>query len=252
MRPLLLLFLALIWAGPGHATVLVRFATSLGDFDVELYDDLAPVTVENFLRYVRDERYVDSFVHRSAVIRPAAGQPFVPFVIQGGGFTYDPGLGGFVFGQGLRSVPSYGQIQNEYELSNVRGTIAMAKGQTVNSATSQWFINLRDNGGLPTNLDTQNGGFTVFGRVVEPGMEIVDDIAALTRWNAANSVHPALNELPLIDYVQNTPVGPQHVVYTSVTEVPEPGVSALRAGALACVLLLARLTARRRGADPRP
>jgi cyclophilin family peptidyl-prolyl cis-trans isomerase len=252
MRTLLLVLLALSWASPGRATVLVRFATPLGDFDVELYDDVAPITVENFLRYVRDERYVDSFVHRSARIRPAAGQPVVPFVIQGGGFTYDPGLGGFVFGQGLRSISSYGQIQNEYELSNLRGTIAMAKvGGNANSATSQWFINLRDNGGLPAKLDTENGGFTVFGRVVEPGMTVVDAIADLTRWNATG-VHPALGNLPLIDYVAAVPVGPEHIVYTSITEVPEAGALASRGGALATVLLLARLRARRRAAGRRP
>jgi cyclophilin family peptidyl-prolyl cis-trans isomerase len=175
----------------------------------------------------------------------------VPFVIQGGGFTFDPDLGPFVFNQGLRAVPTHPAITNDFGLSNVRGTIAMARGSQVNSATSQWFINLRDNGGAPALLDTQNEGFTVFGRVVEPGMEIVDDIAALTRWNAASSVHPALNELPLIEYVQNTAVGPQHVVYTAITEVPEPGTSALRAGALAGVVLLARLKTRG-AADRRP
>lgn len=252
MRWLLLLVLALCWASPGHATVLVRFETPLGSFDVELYDDVAPEHVENFLRYLRDGRYAKSFVHRSARIRPAAGQPPVPFVIQGGGFTFDPDLGAFVFNQGLRAVPTHPALENDFGLSNVRGTIAMARGSQVNSATSQWFINLRDNGGGPAFLDTQNEGFTVFGRVVEPGLEIVDDVAAVTRWNAENSVHPALNELPLIDFVQNTPIGPQHVVYTAITEVPEPGTSALRAGALACVLLLARLRMRRPAAGRRP
>jgi cyclophilin family peptidyl-prolyl cis-trans isomerase len=251
MRPLLWVLLALTFASPGHATVFVRFATPLGDFDVELYDDVAPEHVENFLRYLRDGRYANSFVHRSARVVVTQGQPAVPFVIQGGGFTYDSTLGPFVFGQGLRAVPSYGAIMNDHELSNTRGTIAMARTQAVNSATNQWFINLRDNGGAPVNLDTQNEGFTVFGRVVEPGMDVVDAIAAVTRWNAG-AIHPALNEIPLIDFVQGTPIGPEHLVYTSITEVPEPGTSALRAGALACLLGLARLSARRRGAGRRP
>jgi cyclophilin family peptidyl-prolyl cis-trans isomerase len=252
MRALLLILLALIWAEPGHASVLVRFETPLGSFDVELYDDVSPGHVENFLRYLRDGRYAQSFVHRNARIRLVAGQPTVPFVIQGGGFTFDPDLGPFVFNQGLRAVPTHPVIENDYFLSNTRGTVAMARGSQVTSATSQWFINLRDNGGAPAFLDTQNEGFTVFGRVVDPGMEIVDDIAAVTRWNAESSVHPAMDELPLIAFVQNTPIGPQHIVYTTITEVPEPGVAALRAGALSCVLLLARLTTRRRGAAPRP
>jgi cyclophilin family peptidyl-prolyl cis-trans isomerase len=249
MRALLLVLLALSWASPGRATVLVRFATSLGDFDVELYDDVAPEHVENFLHYLREGRYAKSLVHRSARIQPAPGQATVPFVIQGGGFTFDPDLGPFVFGQGLRAVPTYPAIENDHDLSNVRGTIAMARTDQVDSATSQWFINLRDN----AFLDTDNEGFTVFGRVVDPGMEVVDGIAALPRWNAQNvAQHIAFGDLPLIDFVNGTSIGAQHVVYTTITELPEPAASALRASALASVLLLARLSARRRGAGRRP
>jgi len=242
MRPLLLLLLALICAEPGRASVFVRFETPLGSFDVELYDDAAPGTVENFLHYVETGRYVNSFVHRSAAL------PGV-FVIQGGGFTYDAQLGPFVFGQGLRSVPSFAPIASEYELSNTRGTIAMALSGSPeadpHSGTSQWFINVNDNSAA---LNPQQ--FTVFGSVVEPGMEVVDDAFALQRWDA-HLIRLALASIPLIGFVQNTPIGPQHLVYTNVTEVPEPGEFALRAGALACVLLLARLTARRRAAAPR-
>jgi cyclophilin family peptidyl-prolyl cis-trans isomerase len=242
MRRLLLLFLALIWAGPAHATVLVRFETPLGSFDVELYEDAAPGTVANFLHYVETGRYVNSFVHRNAAI------PGI-FVVQGGGFTYDAKLGLFVFGQGLRSVPTYAPIASEYALSNTRGTIAMAlSGSPANpdSGTSQWFINVTDNS---AQLNPQE--FTVFGGVVEPGMEVVDDVFALQRWNAG-VIHGALSSIPLIGFVQNTPIGPQHLVYTNVTEVPEPAESALRLAALASVLLLARVRIRRPAAGRRP
>jgi peptidyl-prolyl cis-trans isomerase A (cyclophilin A) len=251
MRALLLVLLALIWASPGRATVLVRFATPLGEFDVELYDDVSPGHVDNFLRYLRDGRYANSFVHRSAVVELTPGGPVVPFVIQGGGFTYNSDLGPFVFQEGLLAIPTYESIVNDFELSNTRGTIAMARGMQVNSATSQWYINLRDNGESPAFLDTQNEGFTVFGRVVDPGMQVVDAIAAVQRWDARGR-HPAFGTIPLIGFVVGTPIGEQHLVYTTVTEVPEPGIPVLGTGALASVLLLARLSARRPAAGRRP
>jgi peptidyl-prolyl cis-trans isomerase A (cyclophilin A) len=211
-------------AAPAAATTIVRFGTPLGDIDVELSDDpTVQTTVQNFLKYVTDGDYVDSFIHRSAI-----NLDDEPFVIQGGGFTFD---GTFDL------VPTDPPIVNQFSptRSNVRGTIAMARSGAVNSATSQWFINLNDDN---TFLDTSNEGFTVFGQVIGDGMDVADDIAALQRWNAS-VIDPALNEIPLIDYPGSGSIGP-HLVFTDVQIVPEPTT------ALALGLGLALLGLRRR------
>ncbi len=138
-----------------NAGTVVQFRTVLGDVEVELYDAQKPITSTNFVRYVADGAYRDMFFHRA-----------VPnFVIQGGGFfvtNYSTG------GRGLAAIPSRPTITNEYGvgpfLSNVKGTIAMAKSSNPNSANSQFFINLQDNRSLD-NI-TNSGGFTVFGRVI--------------------------------------------------------------------------------------
>ncbi len=144
------------------ANTIVRFDTSIGVFDVELFDVDTPITVGNFLNYVGDEDYTNSIVHRS----------LPGFVIQGGGFTADdPTI------LDTDVIPTDPPILNEPFFSNVRGTIAMAKlGGDPDSATSHWFFNLSDNS---ANLDFQNGGFTVFGFVLGDGMDVVDAIAAL-------------------------------------------------------------------------
>lgn len=187
--------LSLLTVSATNAGTVVRFATSAGNFDVQLYDDTAPNTVANFLNYVTDGAYTDSIVHRS-----------VPgFVIQGGGYYSD-----------LSSVPEDPPIQNEFGASNVRGTIAMAKyAGDPDSATNQWFINLVDNG---PNLDFQNGGFTVFGEVIAPGMSTVDQIAALDRIQVGGTFF----DLPVFDVSSGT--DPSNLVtMQSVTVVPEPG-----------------------------
>lgn len=167
----------LLWfAGAGQATT-VRIQTTLGVVDIQLYDTAAPLTVANFLNYVNSGAYNNSFIHRS-----------VPgFIIQGGGYTWNDAT------NGVASVSTAPPIANEYSSSrsNLRGTIAMAKlGNDPNSATSQWFFNLANNS---ANLDNQNGGFTVFGRVLGDGMSVVDRIAALPLANAGG----ALTSLPL-------------------------------------------------------
>jgi peptidyl-prolyl cis-trans isomerase A (cyclophilin A) len=173
---LLSLLLAPVGLSAADQGIVVRMETSLGNIEVELFDTVAPLTVANFMNYVNDGDFTNSFVHRS-----------VPgFIIQGGGFTFENGV--------IGTVPTDSPVVNEFNRSNLRGTIAMAKlSGDPDSATSGWFFNLADNS---ANLDTQNGGFTVFGKVIGSGMDVVDAIAALTVWNVGG----AFTDLPLIDY----------------------------------------------------
>lgn len=166
----------------------VRIETNLGEIPIELTPDAAPGTVANFLRYVDGGLYTNSFIHRSAAL-----QDGTPFVIQGGGFFFDTS-GEQV---AVAPLPTFDPISNEPNVSNTRGTVAMAKlGGDPDSATSQWFVNLSDNGSI---LDEQNGGFTVFARVVGDGMQTVDAIAALQSFNATQRLGSPFGELPLSD-----------------------------------------------------
>ena len=138
-------------------TKVVRFQTSLGDIVVELDADAAPVTTKNFLRYVQEEFYDGTIFHR-----------VIPnFMIQGGGFTPD-----------IAQKKTHEPIKNEASngLQNNRGTIAMARTNNPDSATAQFFINLKNNDFLNYGGPSKPG-YAVFGKVVE-GMEIVDKIAA--------------------------------------------------------------------------
>ena len=144
---------------PGNPVVLI--STSVGDITVELFKDRAPVSVENFLQYAGEGFYADTLFHR-----------VVPgFMIQGGGFT-----------AGMVEKSTRPPILNEAtnKLSNVRGTLAMARTRALRSATSQFFINVADNRG---KLDHRgyapdDFGYAVFGRVLT-GMEVADQIAAV-------------------------------------------------------------------------
>lgn len=135
----------------------VLMKTNFGDITIELYNDKAPITIENFLRYVRSNYYQDLLFHR--VISN--------FMIQGGGY--------YIKLPYIYEASTYPPIINEsYNgLSNLRGTIAMARTSDPNSATSQFYINLVNN----TSLDrtTGNAGYCVFGNVIS-GMTVVDAI----------------------------------------------------------------------------
>jgi len=159
------------------AATVVEVRTVMGDFSINLFDEQTPETVDNFLQYVNSGAYANNVVHRS---EPG-------FVIQAGGYQYNGDIP-------LDLVPTGVAVTNEPVLSNVRGTIAMAKlnGQP-NSATSQWFVNLADNSSA---LDRNNGGFTVFGQVLGDGMEVIEQIAELSRFNLGSPV----SSIPLIDY----------------------------------------------------
>jgi cyclophilin family peptidyl-prolyl cis-trans isomerase len=174
------------------ADSLVRFDTSAGPVFVELYDAKAPRTVANFLDYVSTGAYNNSIFHRSSP----------NFILQGGGFTVSSGP------SGLTPISALSPIQNEPDpinRPNVAGTIAMAKVDgNSNSATDEFFFNLGDNS---SDLSTQNGGFTVFGKVLNPSdMQVVDALAAIPTQDQGSA--PALpaseqgvfTQIPLQNY----------------------------------------------------
>ena len=134
---------------------MIRFETSMGNIDIDLYADEAPLTVDNFLGYVTSGFFENTVFHR---IIPG-------FVVQGGGMTAD-----------MKRKETQPPIQNEAHngLKNLRGTLSMARTQDPHSATSQFFINLADN--TPLDPSRGNDGYAVFGKVIA-GMEVVDEMA---------------------------------------------------------------------------
>lgn len=163
-----------------QANPVACFTTNMGNFCIELFETQTPITTANFLNYINSGAYTNGIFHRS-----------VPgFVIQSGGFKIVDGADG----KSLAAVNTFAPIANEFKLSNTRGTIAMAKvPNDPNSATSQWFVNLADNS---LNLDSQNGGFTVFGRVIFDGMKTIDGIENLPVTNLGGN----LAATPTIDF----------------------------------------------------
>ncbi|MET4026853.1 peptidyl-prolyl cis-trans isomerase A (cyclophilin A) [Marinobacter sp. MBR-99] len=135
----------------------VRFVTSEGAFELELRPDVAPKTVENFLSYVEDGFYDGTIFHR---VIPG-------FMIQGGGFT-----------ETMARKQTKNPIVNEATatLPNLRGTVAMARTSSPNSATSQFFVNVAKNDFL--NAGVRGAGYAVFGKVTE-GMGVIDKIAGV-------------------------------------------------------------------------
>lgn len=231
MHPWLLSVFAavLLLAAPaGAANPVVRFTTPLGAFDVELCQELspacpgvAPVTVANFLHYIDEGRYPDTvFIHRRGV-------GLSPPVIQGGGYWIDDVGGGEYDVNTVTPFPAI-ELELGEGLSNVRGTIAMARSTALNSATSQWFINLVDNLGL----DTAGGGYAVFGKVVA-GLDNVDAVGAVPVYSFA----APFNELPLIDWPGGDVSLLDHFVYV---RVPEPAGAAAGLAAIAALRILAR------------
>jgi peptidyl-prolyl cis-trans isomerase A (cyclophilin A) len=160
------------------ANPMVVMSTNHGDITIELFSDKAPISTENFLSYVKSDFFADTIFHR-----------VIPdFMIQGGGFDKD-----------MNQKTPNDTIKNEADngLKNERGTLSMARTNVVDSATSQFFINLKDNDFL--NNSSRDFGYAVFAKVVE-GMDIVDKIAKVDTDNSG--MH------------QNVPTDP--IVITSV------------------------------------
>ena len=162
---------------------MVKLKTSHGDITLEIFTEKAPITVENFLQYVDSGHFNDTIFHR-----------VIPnFVIQGGGFTME-----------MKQKPTRDKIKNEADngLINERGTLSMARTSESDSATCQFFVNLRDN----TNLDHSeaNFGYAGFAKVGD-GMDVVDDIAG--------------TETTTVGHFQDVPVEP--VAIHKATRVEE-------------------------------
>ena len=154
----------------------VLLNTSMGEIEIELEAEKAPISTKNFLEYVESGFYDGTVFHR---VIPG-------FMIQGGGFN-----------EGLNQKKTRAPIKNEADngLHNVRGTLAMARTQAVNSANSQFFINHKDNAFL--DHGARDFGYAVFGKVVR-GMEVVDQIAQVPTGNRS--------------MMQNVPLSPVTIV----------------------------------------
>lgn len=159
MKQTLFLAFTLLAAQLGHAGPKYDIKTNFGTIEVELEDEKSPVSTKNFEKYVEDKFYDGTIFHR--VIDG--------FMIQGGGMTPD-----------MKEKANRPPIENEAKkskLKNVRGTLAMARTNEINSATSQFFINVKDNAFLDYQSE-QKFGYAVFGKVTN-GMDIVDKIKAV-------------------------------------------------------------------------
>ncbi len=165
MKRFLLLAVAGVLVGAVRAPAadpVVVMKTSLGTVKIELYPDKAPTTVKNFLGYVDDKFYDGLVFHR-----------VIPdFMIQGGGF--EPGMK-------QKNTKAPIKLESGNGLSNNRGTIAMARTSVPDSATAQFFINVKDNKFLDAKAAGQDG-YAVFGKVIE-GMDVVDKIKAVETGN---------------------------------------------------------------------
>jgi cyclophilin family peptidyl-prolyl cis-trans isomerase len=172
----------------GARKTTARFSTVSGYINMRLFGKTAPITAANFLHYANEGAWDTTFFHRS-----------IPgFVIQGGGFNVSAS-------DQLGQVHQETAIQNEFGLSNLRGTVAMARAvdgdesttTDQNSATNQFFFNLSNSNAA--NLDHQEGGFTVFGQVLDDGsLQVMDAIATRPRINAS-SITSAFDNLPVRD-----------------------------------------------------
>jgi len=161
---------------------MITIKTNHGDIGVELFEEKAPISCENFRQYVTDGYFDGTIFHR-----------VIPnFMVQGGGMD-----------ENMSQKPTRDPIKNEADNgeTNVRGTLAMARTGVVDSATSQFFINLRDNDFL--NHGGRDFGYAVFGRV-SSGMDVVDAIAAVQTGNSGGH--------------QDVPVEPVEIVEVTIDD----------------------------------
>ncbi len=185
--------LATVFADPNASNTLLQVKTSDGTVLMELLDQAAPLTVNNYLSYVNSNKYDGTIWHRSVT----------DFVVQGGGYVPTKNDAGNV--TGFTHIATNPPVVNEYSplRSNIRSTVAMAKvGGDPNSATSEFFFNVANNS---VNLDNQNGGFTVFANVLGTGMDRVDSINAGPNYTVTATTGDMQN-VPLQDVTKTSPV----------------------------------------------
>jgi len=159
---------------------MINIKTSHGDISVELLDEKAPISCENFRQYVKDGHFDNTIFHR-----------VIPnFMIQGGGMD-----------ENMNAKPTREPIKNEADNGekNERGTLAMARTGVVDSATSQFFINLNDNDFL--NHGGRDFGYAVFGRVSD-GMDVVDAIAGVVTGNSGGHQDVPLDTVMIIEVTE--------------------------------------------------
>ncbi len=189
---------------PGLSGDIMRFVTRFGSLDVEMLPAAAPNHVINFQGYAERGDYDNTIIHRIADFsNPADGID----VVQGGGFTAEVPT---------ERIPTEDDIALEYNEPNARGTLAAARGTDADSANSQWYFNTSDNSTV-LGPDNNPPGFTVFGRVIGNGMEVIDAIAEVPSYPFS----VPFNEIPLVDFEFNRDVAVEDYVWiSSIREVP--------------------------------
>jgi cyclophilin family peptidyl-prolyl cis-trans isomerase len=206
------LILSAILAGfvvEARAGTIVNFEfKNFGSVQVELFNTEAPLTVANFLNYVTAGRYNNTMIHR---VDTSLG------VVQGGGFKTSAAA--------VATVADP-MIPLEYSHPNARGTLAMARGANVNSATSQWYFNTHDNSTLlgPSN----GGGYAVFGQVLGNGMAVIDAMAAVQTFPYGSPFNQVpLQNFSIADFSNSVDPLPHVVALNAVSVVPEPSTFVL-------------------------
>lgn len=182
---------------------IMRFDTTFGMLDVEMLSMAAPNHVQNFKDYASREEYDDTMIHRIAAFNTTGGIS----IVQGGAYTAEVPAA---------LIPQASPVDLEYEVANARGTLAAARTNDPNSARSQWYFNTTDNSTI-LGPDDNPPGFTVFGRVMGNGMEVVDQMAEVP----AFLFNSPFEEIPLVNYEFPADVTPDNYVKIhSVREIP--------------------------------
>ncbi|MFM9059346.1 MAG: peptidylprolyl isomerase [Planctomycetaceae bacterium] len=216
----MLVFVAAILAVVARPRVgtTVRFDTILGAIEVDLYEAEMPITVGNFITYANAGSYSSSLIHRSTTYNPADIQ-----IVQGGGFT--------ISGGSISPIATNPPIVFESgTYTNLRGTIAMARGAGLDTATSQFFFNVQDNPAL-------DGNYAVFGKVSNAeSLGVLDTIGSLPVYNLSDQLSPVFAETPLVPFEGNL----YFMQVNRVEAVPEPSTMVLAAVGLAAAVLVRR------------